>query len=228
MKKILKFIVLPYLCFCYISCGLNKSIDNKVRIDFDQQITGKQNLKHEINEMKITSIEFYCLWWSEEQMKKYIKADDPPPKNTYTKFDIWQYGEVNYPNPEKIDVLVSLNNGTDVPQELIVEVEMSFKVESWEKVNKNAEQWEYFFDKVQWTEKTSLPRQDSFFLPKEKKQIVFKDFAFGPVIDKYSGENLAKDDDRWPYYMRAKVILKSKDGKKIDESEKIIQIVPAD
>jgi len=226
MRKLVSSITILCCCISFISCNFAESEPCQIKDTTQKIATKKQEVVKESKSVKIDSLEFYCWWWGKEQMGKGLFDDDKqPPKNTYTKMEEWRYGDVNFLHPDKIDIVGNIANNTYLPQELLIEAQISFKVEYWEKVMNTPDNM-YALDKIPWSGKVNLERKELLLQPQEKADVTFKDFNLRAVIDKY--ENDDKNGDLWPWEMKVEIKIKSKDGKKINESEKIIQIVPAD
>jgi len=232
MRKLVSSITI--LCFCinFISCGLVETEPCQIKVKNQEVATKKQETVKESSDVKIDSIELFCWWWSEEQMRNSHLFDDDkqPPKNTYTKFEEWVYGDVNFLHPEKFDIVANIENGTEVTQNLIVEAEISFKIEPvvepvTDEEIKEQQKQNLPIEETPWTEKESLKSQKVTLASKEKKEIVFKDYILWKTIEKYADDRFSH---LWPYQMKVRIFVKSAKGNAVIEGEKIIEIVPAD
>lgn len=58
----------------------------------------------------VSSAEFRCLWWSQEQ-QAHFNPNQPPPKATEVLIDRWEYTDpVGTPNPDRINAHVTVRN----------------------------------------------------------------------------------------------------------------------
>jgi len=224
MRKIDSLIMIVCFCTNLTSYGFVESKACQIKVENQKVTTDSPETVKESNTIKIASIDLFCWWFSDEQIRKGFYAENAPPKNTYTKLEVWNaYTEALH--PDKIDIVSHVENGKDLAQELIIEVEISFKVESWEKVTNDSGSNEEILKSVPWTEKVKINPQKIILQPKEKTTVNFKDFNLGESLDKCCGD---RDDDLWAWFMKVQVTVRSINGKKLAEGEKILHILPAD
>ena len=212
MKKFIFFVVLMItLSGNQIACNSNSIAESTIP---------NQQEKVEINDIK-----FFTWWWSKEQIRAGIDADNAPDKTFYMQLNRWQLdGEWGVANPNKFDITFQISNPSNNATSLRVKAVVGFQIASYKLMYNEEERGgklEDDFAKIPWTKEEEIYSSTINISPKSQEEIVIKDFNLRKVLDSLKG-------DDWAWYMKTRIVIENMEGVEITSKEKELEIVPLD